>query len=171
MTITEKLQLLSFSEVHFHKEGVFWTVYEQSAFAVCKVKPYQPVKKFIKAVKQEVVSAGFPENAFAAVEQALTSLFGIAKEGQLPQLPQKGENHIVLKLEKPIDETEYQRWKSTMAASRLLGVPRMPFNRYPSPQYDHINHWEVIDKLKCFNLSHATPMECMNFLFELKRNL
>jgi len=47
MTIAEKLKQRAPNEIQLYKEGVFWVAYEQSAFAVCKIKPYKPKKKFM----------------------------------------------------------------------------------------------------------------------------
>ena len=46
--------------VLFH-EGKFWKAYEMSAFLLAKRYNFRPVKRFIKAVGQEIISVGFPD--------------------------------------------------------------------------------------------------------------
>lgn len=54
-------------EIHLHKEGLFWKAYQQSAYLFTReVKAFKASKKRVKAVGgQEVVSLGFPQQAFA----------------------------------------------------------------------------------------------------------
>lgn len=44
----------------FH-EGKFWKAYEMSAFLLVKRYGFKPLKRFVKAVGQDIVSVGFPD--------------------------------------------------------------------------------------------------------------
>ncbi|MDR0334140.1 MAG: hypothetical protein LBI15_11865 [Dysgonamonadaceae bacterium] len=59
MIIKEKIHHTDTFAVNLYKEGIFWMAYEQSAYAVCQIKPYIARKKYVKAVSAEVVSVGF----------------------------------------------------------------------------------------------------------------
>jgi hypothetical protein len=63
MTIQESIKKSSASlAVFIVKEALFCTVYEESAWRfVHAIRPYKPVKKFIKKLGAEVVLLGFPK--------------------------------------------------------------------------------------------------------------
>lgn len=50
-------------EVVLFLEGKFWKAYEQSAYKLTRLYGFKPTKRYIKLVKQEVISVGFPEEA------------------------------------------------------------------------------------------------------------
>lgn len=52
------------SIVYFYREGVFYKAYERSAYLfVHHIKPFQVKKRFVKSVKKEVVTIGFPTHS------------------------------------------------------------------------------------------------------------
>ena len=58
-------EILTFSnkpnEIVLFKQVLFCKVYEESAWQFCTlIKAYKPVKQYIKKVKKEIVSIGFP---------------------------------------------------------------------------------------------------------------
>lgn len=48
--------------IHLYKEGLFWKAYQQSAYRINHLPfvEYKVIKKYVKAVGQEVISIGFP---------------------------------------------------------------------------------------------------------------
>lgn len=52
------------SSVYFYREGAFYKAYEHSAYLfVHHVKPFRLKRRFVKSVKREVISVGFPTNS------------------------------------------------------------------------------------------------------------
>lgn len=50
--------------IYFYREGVFYKAYEKSAYLFVKhVKPFRLKRRFVKSVKREVISVGFPTNS------------------------------------------------------------------------------------------------------------
>ena len=147
MILSDKIKLSSSNEIHLFKEGVFWVAYEQSAYYFHLKKGYKPTKKFIKKINSEVVSVGFPENALATMDRKQS---------------QESPNHIVLQAEELIEEEAFLEWKNR------IDIKKQNVN---NPGCETPVDLAVIERIKSFELSCATPMECMMFLFDLKRNL
>jgi len=167
MSISEKIQLSAtfFSQnsekkesiVHLFKEGAFWIAYEQSAYGICKVKSYQPTKKFVKLVNRDIVSIGFPESALNHLKES-----GCLRSGT-----EYSNTHIDLLLENPLDENEFEEWKTNIKLTE-----RKPKNgqNEGNSVCETAMYWNLVEKIKNFDLSNATPMKCMMFLHELKKN-
>lgn len=145
MEISEKVQHESEFEVKFYKEGVFWIAYEQSAYAVTKIKPYKVTKKYVKVLAKDVVSVGFPENSL----NDLTS--GMA-------LKQDGDKQLIFRLPEAINMRMFQSWRESVSERVLQKVSTS------SEDYS-----EIIHRLKTFSIANSTPMECMLFLSELQK--
>jgi hypothetical protein len=60
-TLREKLDRETGQKIYLYKQGVFWTAYEQSALILSRHKPLKISVKFVKTVKQKVISVGFPD--------------------------------------------------------------------------------------------------------------
>ncbi|MDE6878854.1 MAG: hypothetical protein K2P54_07100 [Odoribacter sp.] len=62
MLLKEKLSRETGNQIHFYREGMFWKLYNQSAFNFSqRVKQYLLKKKYIKEVKSWIVTMGFPD--------------------------------------------------------------------------------------------------------------
>ena len=141
------------------KEGVFWVAYEQSAYIVWLRKKYKPTKKFIKIAGQEVVSVGFPKNALAGI---------VGENGALSA--EKEEKHIVLSIADfpNFDNIEnlnekFLEWKNGLETSETKSNTPQKCAAFETTETT------IIEKLKNFDISNATPLECMNFLAEMKK--
>ncbi|MDR0873096.1 MAG: hypothetical protein LBN27_06460 [Prevotellaceae bacterium] len=149
MIITEKLKLQSENPntAHLFKEGAFWAAYETGAYAVWLKKKYKPTRKFVKAAGQEVVSLGFPDGALKDFEV----------------LEKYSDMHVALTMETVIDEATFLEWKNGLP---MAGDDegKSKGEKYFVPTENHI-----IEELRRFDLSNATPMMCMIFLSELKK--
>ena len=168
MTICEKLKLNSPHEIHLFKEGAFWVAYEESAYSICKIKPYKATRKFIKVVGMDVVSIGFPDNALAMLRQGLT-------------LSQQSETHVVLQIEEAVEA--FEEWKAGVelrlegtkarkhegAMLRLRSATGSATGEEEKGEEVHVGLWSVVERIKGFDLSNATPMESMMFIQTLKK--
>lgn len=80
---------------------MFYKAYEQSAYLfVHHVKPFQIKKRFVKSVKREVISVGFPTN----------SLYNYFSKEKVSEF----ENCAKVELDKKIDLAEFEQWKNSM---------------------------------------------------------
>lgn len=94
-------------KIYLYLEGIFWKVYERSAFAfIHRISRYKPSKRFIKYLDTEVVSLGFPDASRAKV---------------LGDRPLISATDDLLVLDAgAIGVEEYERWKEALP----LIVPR-----------------------------------------------
>lgn len=151
MTISEKLAHTSMAEVLFYKEGVFWVAYEQSAYYVWLQKSYKATRKYMKCLNADVVSIGFPENALKSFEsEALTRLAG-------------NPNICVLHLDSPIDEQAFTEWRRQVPLHET--VVRTPKEEDKAIRNTDSN---IMEMLRQFPLDRRTPIECMQFVSEMK---
>lgn len=147
--------------LYFYREGVFYKAYERSAYLFVKyIRPFQIKKRIVKSVKQEVVSVGFPTNS-------LPNYFSADK------IKEK-ENVAEIELEKEIDIHEFELWKAEIP---LYQEGSSMCGQSANSKEDHEAHHnkcfenETIMKIKMFPIEGKTPLECMLFLSELKKNL
>lgn len=87
--------------IYLHREGVFWKLYEQSAFAfIHRISRYRATKRFVKYLDTEVVTIGFPDASRAKVL------------GDRPILQETEE--LLLLETSSIDSEEYENWKQAL---------------------------------------------------------
>jgi hypothetical protein len=139
------------NEVRFYKEGVFWVAYEQSAYFVWLQKSYKATRKYMKCMGSDVVSIGFPENALKSFESNALS--------RLDNNP----NICVLSLDSPVDEQAFIEWRSQLPMQETV-------TRTPEEKAGDICDTDIgiMEMLRQFPLDHRTPIECMQFLSEIK---
>jgi hypothetical protein len=172
MIIAEKIKYTAakdgssvFTDIHLFKEGIFWVAYEQSAYAVWLLKQYKPTKKQIKSVGMEIVSVGFPASALTSLTAITGSVEAIDAEAANEDGVENAR-HIVLRTESALNEADFLEWKNGLETSGNEAV-------YHAPAASDICSANsasaaVLDKIRTFDLSNATPMECMLFISEIK---
>ncbi len=145
-----------------YREGLFWRVYEKSAFMfTLHLRQYSATKKFFKTVNSEIVFIGFPNQTLnqiigkaqgKAVEQSESRIciggFEFNKEAYL--LWKNGIDLTEKSMGKKIDRT-------TEDANRVE-----KFDREQSTVIERIRHFPVIRK---------TPLECQEFIVEIQNQL
>jgi len=151
------------------REGIFWKAYEKSAYAFCKhIKPFMVKKKYIKSVNDEIVSIGFPMSSTQAILNGRPILL-------------EEERKMVVSID-DIDNEGFLAWKNEQT---LTAVPQSSQNtsggmRYSSSSSNGSSQGmqncsnqekEVITRIKMFSLESKTPLECMLFLSEIKKQL
>ncbi len=105
MKIEEKLQIETGENIYLYKEGVFWTAYNLSAYMLVQLKNLRPAKKYIKSVKQEVVSVGFP----SSVLSFFTEQLGVPLK--------QADTQIVLNKLQGFDTLLFDQWKDSLESS------------------------------------------------------
>ena len=147
MNISDKIKHTNCKEINLYIEGVFWVAYEQSAYYFWKLKGYKPTKRFVKVIGMEVVSVGFPRKDRVAGD------FSYVEDN----------NHLVSELDEEIDMEEFLKWKEG------LEIKSIKTNRDNSSKNQCSLESSVTERIKNFDMSQKTPMECMFFLAEIKK--
>ena len=164
MTITKKIVHTDASEVKLYKEGIFWKAYEQSAYTILQLRAYQAKKEYVKIAATEVVSIGFPDS----VLQDILSAFAVTG---------RTEKDIRLKTREPIDLAAFEVWKKALPLKEVNVNP--PQNSFHNGKNNSLatsegiteSELNALRKLRVFDLSNSTPMACMVFLSELKKEI
>lgn len=184
MTIKEIIQIENgnHNTIILWREGIFWRAYEKSAYAFSmQIRPYKPTRKWVVAVKQDVISLGFPASAAETVLDAHQVLL-------------QQDNRLVLAAS-PITAEDFENWKQAVAMTlpdngrqQKDGTrPLMPAAatanavsaqasapaQLPSSATAPANTGcdDLAGCIRRFNIESKTPVECMLFLMELKRRL
>ena len=146
MTISEIISLEKSKkpdEILLHLEGIFLRAYEQSAwlFYHC-IKQFEVKKKFVKAAGSDIVYLGFPESSV-----------------QKPEPYGDYDKTFVLKVENFAGLPDFESWKEGIEATSMPAVE-------PAAQ----DIYKVLaDKIISFPIESKTPVECMLFLAEIKK--
>lgn len=173
MTVKEIIQIENGNRntIILLREGIFWRAYEKSAYAFSmQVHPYKPTRKWVIAVKQDVVSLVFP---VSAAENVLNGCKVLMRQ----------EARLVLAAS-PIDPDGFEVWKQTVPRSLPPAVvapepaaasPVMEpaASSVVSPAVSAVGQCcdGLADCIRRFNIESKTPVDCMLFLMELKRKL
>lgn len=141
------------------REGIFWKAYEKSAYAFHhQIQPYKLSKKHVPYVNGELVSLGFPtgaaDNILAGRKVLLTEEYKMIIEAE------------------SIDVAAFEAWKEQLP----LMVPVVKEGvatsvrtaTQPSSPKDIS---KVVEAIKHFNLESRTPVECMLFLMDIKKQI
>ena len=165
------LERANSDKIHLLQEGSFWIAYERSAFRFVRtVKPYKVKKKMIKTVGCEVVSLGFP----------LKALYGIISEGGL-EIVERTDKRITLRAPDPLTDEDFDLWKAEsevfIPKSKLQPELNPNENAYemktPSNAVTSVSGalMVIVHHIRNFSVENSTPMDCMFFVAELKRQI
>ncbi|MDR1632064.1 MAG: hypothetical protein LBR97_04180 [Dysgonamonadaceae bacterium] len=155
MGISEKIIHPDAFHVHLYKEGVFWIAYEQSAYYFWLKKGYKPTKKFVKSIKKEIVSIGFPQSALPSNINSNC-------------LMEKDEINLkTFLLEESIDEDAFEQWKMQVPVYDALQAKE---SRIETALKEVLPNG-IAAKIRDFPIAGKTPMECMLFLSEMQHEL
>ena len=140
------------------REGLFWRGYEQSAYMLHRLFGFKPTKKFIKRVGQEVVSVGFPM-------QSLSKYF--------PNVQPTGDEVVCKVAGMTCSEQDFAAWKSALPLRESKPATHSGDgqDRGTVLSSDGNDIQRLIDKIRAFPLERSTPIECMNFVAEIKEEL
>ena len=148
------------------REGIFWKAYEKSAYAFHhQIQPYKLTKKHVPSVNGELVSLGFP----TGVTDNLLS-------GRKVLL---SEDYKMIIESESIDIAAFEAWKEQIplmppivkdgvAREGMVTMTRTPHLATLPHTTDVVR---IIENIKLFNLESKTPVECMLFLMDIKKQL
>ena len=148
MTTLEKLSLESENtgRMILLREGMFWHLYERSAFLFVKqVKPLKPTRRFVKIAGQYTISVGLPDGSLESY---------IGGYERLVDTPDR----IEVKSPIAVDEVAFHNWKDGAGPA----VPAVP----AATRQVETSRLEVA--LRDVDLANSTPMDCMHFVARLK---
>jgi hypothetical protein len=155
MTLSEKLDLLNDDSIRLYKEGVFWVAYEQDAFRLCCVKHLRPSCKYVKVVKQTVISVGFPDS----VLQSVLAHF---------EVKERTAFYVCMSTEEEMKPQAFATWKSEVeTTARAVQKVKTELPAMNS-KIELSDMPSVYERLRSFRLCTATPMDCMRFVEELQ---
>ncbi len=137
------------------KSGEFYRAYNHSAWLFhCCIASHKVMRKYIKALKEDVYYLGFPEK----------SLFG--NIGERNSTKTEYGFDIELTADEIPDESGFETWKATIDVE---ASSKGDFNSLPLSGGDAER--EVIKRLRDFPLESKTMVDCAVFLAELRRLL
>jgi len=157
-------KILAFSnksnEIVLLKQALFCKVYEESAWQFCKlIKAYKPVKQYIKKLNKEVISIGFPISVLENVKS-------LAKEKGYEV--KQNDNGEIIRINTGVScEGSFEEWKNSIKAR----LPIQNNNKQASNCSFDRRKEAIIEKLKEYSLANHTPIETMQFIMQLQREL
>ena len=161
MTVKEIIAIESAntSSIILFKEGIFWRIYEKSAyFFTKKVKDLKVLKKFYKIVNCEVVYAGFPDTILSQIQVLCQS-----KNLKFEKYNEKQYSISGFEF-----DNGFEAWKNSIKMS--LPVQSNGKSSMVDTNFDKRKE-EVIEKLKGYSLANHTPLETMQLVMELQKEL
>lgn len=159
MTLKEKIEHENPNQIHLYREGMFWKAYNQSAFHFFRlIKPYLVKKRYVKELKTEIVSMGFPHSILDDMLERLESV-SVSTE--------KGEKEICICLQAP--QTGYEEWFQQFEVEEKSDSPNRVGSPVPEPDI-HITKG-IIQALRDFPIMQKTPLEVQLFVLQLQEQL
>ena len=150
-------------QIILHREGLFWSAYEQSAYLFAKhVRKYQVVRKHFKNVEKDIVYLGFPHSA---KEDVLKSIISTDIQSDEKQVNIFGFQ---------LDEAVFLEWKNsielkaaTMPDNSLTSEPQISYsvNKQDNPENS------ILEMIQKFPVASKTPVECQQFIIEIQKQI
>lgn len=160
--MASKMEILSneeqraWNEMFFYKEGVFYVAYEKSAWLFSRrVHSFRATKKFIKSVGRDMVSIGCPEQSLLKWTEATCR-----------RNDKNGVVSFTLIKDEPLDESDFEEWKSSV--QYFHGQGEFPVS---CKSDSGIEEQILRECILNYPIENKTPMDCMLFVAELKKNL
>lgn len=166
MTLSVKVKN-SASETLFtlYKEGLFYKCYNEDAMVFAKlVKPYRVSVKYIKSVGAEVLSLGFPASE---VSRGNLTLNMLCKALGATNYEGEGEN-VTFHLKEDVKQG-YESWRNAIVMESTAQYTTKPNNS--NVTISEPNNTELVAMIKTFDLANSTPMQGLNFIQQLKKEV
>jgi len=145
--------------LYLFKEGMFYKAYNQNAmWFVQQIKPYKVTVKYIKKIKQEVYSIGFPITYLASINLKPIALQNIANT--TPKLL------CYTITQQPIKQINYINWCANLPRQNAQPIQIIQPNTNSTTMQTNI-----ITPLQNFEMATKTPIQAFEFLIQLKKML
>jgi hypothetical protein len=122
------------------------------------IRPYQVKKKYVKHLKLEICSIGFPVSLRDDIKR-------ICEERQWTVRENTEDKTLIIDGLEAVQTDGYETWWHGVSVEPETGAGKDKVSFSPT-MYD-----ELIRKIRLFSLANATPMQCMQFIFELQKEL
>lgn len=157
MKIEEILKLERAEErnvMHLHKEGIFYRMYEGSAFLFSSlVRPdFKVRKRYYKTIREDVVYLGFPIESLPCY----TELRDIVSSRE------ETAYGCRFTMCNSVNLDAFTEWKNCIGGESTKASSGCE----PLSDFD-----ELLSRLRNFPLQNSSPMQCINFLAELQDEL
>jgi hypothetical protein len=140
------------NSIHLYKEGSFWKAYEHSAYLFVKhIKSYQTRLRYYKNIGQEVISIGFPDIALPTILEESNMI-------------QQSETQVTLRLKEELVIEDFLVWKTQTPLTVIQKASKQEQNKTEQDSYLSIS-------ILSFPVANKTPIECMQFIAELQKQL
>lgn len=164
MTLKEKIERERPNQVNLYREGIFWKLYNQSAFHFFQlIKPYQIKKKYNKTLNTEIVSMGFPQSV-------LTNTLGRLRELSVSIEMGKDDITIIL-LEEQCGYDEWFQQFPLIEKEKLPHSDKVRCSTIASPPVgtkENETNETAIQMLRNFPIMQKTPLEVQLFVLQLQ---
>lgn len=149
MTIQEKINFAAQPyKLFLFKEGMFYKLYNQNAmWFVDQIKAYKVNNKFVKTVNQNVYSIGFPVSSLQQIEQQLKNIKAV--------IQQTTAHYITYTIPHIIEKNNYMAWCKQHTIS----------NTYTNTTVS------LKQQIQGFDLANKTPMQALEFISKLQKEL
>lgn len=143
--------------IYIVKEALFCKVYEESAWRFhAFIRPFKPVKKFVKKYRKDIVTIGFPKSN-------LESILKTASENGC-KIAGESDATISLITDKEPD-CPFDEWKEQLCAfESLKAIVEEPLIQMAEKRDIE---WEIAH----FPVANHTPMQCMEFIIHLQSKI
>lgn len=160
MILKEKLSRETGNRIHFYREGMFWKLYNQSAFNFSqRVKQYLLKKKYIKEVKCWIVTMGFPD---VVLKENLERL----QEYTLSVNVSAKVVEVELKEELP----GYQEWFEEVKED-VKEVREVKEVGIVGGGENEVEKEQILKDIRDFPILQKTPLEVQMFFIELQNRV
>ena len=149
------------------REGMFWRTYEHGALALCEcVHPFKVTTRYYKGIDQWLSYVGFPDKS-------------LDKWAEGRELTKVSEQMVCLRLtaeeHKHIADT-FGDWKSQQVTLAKANSAKRTETQDHCGETKAIasvlsSERQVVLRLRSFPLESSSPLDCMNFIAELKNIL
>lgn len=163
MLLKEKLSRETGNRIHFYREGMFWKLYNQSAFNFSqRVKQYLLKKKYVKELKGWIVTMGFPD---VVLKENLERL----REYTLSVNVSEKVVEVELKEELP----GYQEWFEGVReeVKGLKGVREVKEEETVPVVGNEDEKEQILKDIRDFPILQKTPLEVQMFFIELQNRV
>lgn len=166
MVLSEKVKNSANSKLFtLYKEGLFYKCYNEDAMVFAKlVKPYKVITKYVKSADAKVTSLGFP---VSEVEKGKLSLKVLSEKLSAHRYDVLN-GKVTFHLTKDIKQG-FESWRNSI-------VSEMVEEYKPKPESiksfaGEANYVEIVAMIKKFDLANSTPMDGLNFIQQLKKEV
>jgi hypothetical protein len=130
---------------------------------VKRVKTYKVSSKYVKSVREDVYSVGFP---VGEVEKGNLPLEDISERIGASGFEIRG-NDVVFILAETEVKSNYNIWLETLNKGIAVDLVKEAESSYRS--IDNLE--SIVTMLKNYDLANSTPMQGLNFIHQLKNEL